>query len=109
MDDDVGGEDTHQDAQQHHQHPLLDDPEVVRPAGGELCPASNSTTNSDNLVKTYDKQSTSSLTVKLNKLNCQSVSSDEPRPGPSNSAADFDLEVIKLDLLGTLPSHLCSI
>jgi len=37
-------------------------------------------------------QSTSSLTVKLNKLNCESTSED-PKPGPSNSAADFDLEV----------------
>ena len=37
-------------------------------------------------------QSTSSLTVKLNKLNCESTS-DDPKPGPSNSAADFDLEV----------------
>ena len=39
--------------------------------------------------------STSSLTMKLNKLNCESSTSisDEPKPGPSNSAADFDLEV----------------
>ena len=39
--------------------------------------------------------STSSLTMKLNKLNCESGTSfsDEPKPGPSNSAADFDLEV----------------
>ena len=39
--------------------------------------------------------STSSLTLKLNKHNCESGTSisDEPKPGPSNSAADFDLEV----------------
>ena len=95
MDEDVGGDETHQDAQQHHQHQLLEDPEEVSTSAG-VCPASNSATDSDNLVKTYDKQSTSSLTVKLNKLNCQSVSSEEPRPGPSNSAADFDLEVIRV-------------
>ena len=38
-------------------------------------------------------QSTSSITLKLNKLNCDSSSSEDPKPGPSNSAADFDLEV----------------
>ena len=31
--------------------------------------------------------------VKLNKLDCDNVVSEEPTPGPSNSAADFDLEV----------------
>ena len=34
---------------------------------------------------------TQPLAAKLNKLTCDN---DEPKPGPSNSAADFDLEVI---------------
>ena len=34
----------------------------------------------------------SSGCVKLNKLDCDNAS-EEPTPGPSNSAADFDLEV----------------
>ena len=33
---------------------------------------------------------TQPLAAKLNKLTCDN---DEPKPGPSNSAADFDLEV----------------
>ena len=39
---------------------------------------------------------TSSPCPKLNKLNCDNVS-EEPTPGPSNSAADFDLEVSQSD------------
>ena len=38
----------------------------------------------------------SSSCVKLNKLDCDNVS-EEPTPGPSNSAADFDLEVSSLE------------
>ena len=34
---------------------------------------------------------TQPLAAKLNKLTCDN---DEPKPGPSNSAADFDLEVL---------------
>ena len=37
----------------------------------------------------------SSGCVKLNKLDCDNAS-EEPTPGPSNSAADFDLEVSSL-------------
>ena len=52
-------------------------------------------------------QSTSSLTLKLNKLNCDSSScSEEPKPGPSNSAADFDLEVNQLKFVNSF-EHLC--
>ena len=46
-------------------------------------------------ISSQQHKSTSSLTVKLNKLNCESHCGDDPQPGPSNSAADFDLEVKK--------------
>ena len=42
--------------------------------------------------ETATSSGSSSGSVKLNKLNCDNVS-EEPTPGPSNSAADFDLEV----------------
>ena len=40
----------------------------------------------------------SSGCVKLNKLDCDNAS-EEPTPGPSNSAADFDLEVSSVGLM----------
>ena len=42
------------------------------------------------MSQTFDRES-SKLSSKLNKL----LSEDDPKPGPSNSAADFDLEVRK--------------
>ena len=55
-------------------------------------------------------QSTSSLTLKLNKLNCDSSScSEEPKPGPSNSAADFDLEVNHLIIANSFEHFSCQV
>ena len=39
---------------------------------------------------TSSPELTQPITAKLNKLTCDT---DDPKPGPSNSAADFDLEV----------------
>ena len=33
------------------------------------------------------------LAARLHKLSCETASSEEPKAGPSNSAAQFDLEV----------------
>ena len=45
--------------------------------------------------------SSSTGSVKLNKLHCDNVS-EEPTAGPSNSAADFDLEVSGSVALGAV-------
>ena len=79
----------------------IDKDVVVAGAGGEDVPEaeqrSSSIIHSDSTesdVAAHQHKSTSSLTVKLNKLNCESHCGDDPQPGPSNSAADFDLEVV---------------
>ena len=61
-----------------------DDP-VVQDTSSEVSPHPETGTSSG---------SSSTGTVKLNKLHCDNVSEEtQPTPGPSNSAADFDLEV----------------
>ena len=49
----------------------------------------------------------SSGCVKLNKRDCDNLS-EEPTPGPSNSAADFDLEVSSLVTGEAEPSNITS-
>ena len=88
MDEDVAGDEVCQHSQTKCS-PSQEDPEVR-----------NVTAPGPSKEATQEQSSggvgsTSSLTMKLNKLNCESGTSfsDEPKPGPSNSAADFDLEV----------------
>ena len=53
--------------------------------GGVLGPLGVQSSSVQNLEMTQP------LAAKLNKLTCDN---EEPKPGPSNSAADFDLEVL---------------
>ena len=89
MDKDVGSQ------QEAVTHPNIEESEINQEEEVE----DNSTLMQQNQEDTRasdQHQSTSSITTKLNKLNCEGSSSslsDDPKPGPSNSAADFDLEV----------------
>ena len=77
-----------------------DNHEEVQETGGEIAEESMQANQEDETKDCPSQhQSTSSITLKLNKLNCDSSSSDDPKPGPSNSAADFDLEVKYLSVL----------
>ena len=91
MDEDVGGDKVCQHTQ-NKCSPGQEDPEV-RNVTAVTAPGPSKEVKHDQ--SSGGVGSTSSLTMKLNKLNCESNTSisDEPKPGPSNSAADFDLEV----------------
>ena len=82
MESDVGEELTHAHDTE------VDSGDVGGPShgvpGGVLGPLGVQSSSVQNLEMTQP------LAAKLNKLTCDN---EEPKPGPSNSAADFDLEV----------------